>query len=289
MPLRLDASKHARQGTGRRLLAAAAVLGLLAAPAVARAQLVTGQVLDEATRAALGAVRIAALDTAGQEHASATTDSAGAFVLPVARGRYALRLERIGYRALTTEPLEVGSRETITLELRLGAEAIPLEPLVVVGRMRAAIGSEAFYRRMAAYGPVGAGRFYTRAWLDSISTVDVHMILARDPAVRIVRGRFNDVVIFDTRGTRCLPALFVDGVRIRNSADTDLSTLYHPDNIEGIEVYPSNAFTPGELNVEGCGSLAIWTRSPATGNPFTLKRVLTAAGVVAAMLLLLRL
>ncbi|HSJ15126.1 MAG TPA: carboxypeptidase-like regulatory domain-containing protein [Longimicrobiales bacterium] len=276
---------------GQRLLAAAAVaiLGPLTAPVVVRGQVIEGHVLDEATRSPLSDVRVAALDSAGQEHASAGTDSVGGFELPVARGRYSLRLERIGYQTLTTEPLQVGRRETVTLELRLGATAIPLEPLVVMARVRAAIGSAAFYRRMATYEPLGAGRFYTRAWIDSVSSANVHMLLARDPAVRIVRGRFHDVVIFDTRGTRCLPALFINGVLIRNNADTDLSTWFHPDDIEGIEIYPSNAFTPGELNVMGCGSLAIWTRSPGLGNPFTLRRLLTAGGVAAGLLLLLRL
>ena len=285
----LDMARRRSHRRWRPVLGTAAVLGLLAAPAAARAQLITGHVLDEATRAPLGAVRIAALDTAGREQASAATDSAGAFALPLARGRYSLRLERIGYQSLTTDTIGLGSRETITLELRLGVAAIPLEPLVVVGRVRAAVGSEAFYRRLEDYGRSGAGRFYTRAQIDATSTTDVHTLLARDPAVRLLRGRFNDVVIFEARGRKCLPALWVNGVRMRNDPETDLTTLFHPDNIEGVEIYPAEAFVPPELHAEGCGSLAIWTRSPAHGNPFTLRRVLTAAGVAAGLLLLLRL
>ncbi|HSJ15127.1 MAG TPA: carboxypeptidase-like regulatory domain-containing protein [Longimicrobiales bacterium] len=295
------ATKVANERLWRRALAATAVTAGLAVSAPTEAQVVIGHVLDEATRAPLAAVAVTALDASGREQASVGTDSAGSFVLPLAQGLYALRLERLGYHALTTEPIEVRGRETITLELRLGAEAIPLEPLVVVGRVRAAVGTAAFYRRMAYYGASGVGRFYTRAQIDSASTTDIHTLLKRDPAVRLLQSRctlgssrasascFNDVVIFDTRGVKCLPGLFVNGVRMRNDAETDLTTLFRPGDIEGIEVYPSEAFAPPELHVEGCGSLAIWTRAPEGGNPFTLRRILTAAGVAAGLLLMLRL
>lgn len=155
--------------------------------------------------------------------------------------------------------------------------------------MRAALGSEAFYRRAAIHGRSGIGRFYTQARLDSISSVNVHMLLARDPAVRVVRGRFNEYIVFSARGRQCLPGVFYNGVRLRYDPETDLTTQFQPGQIEGIEIYPVEAFVPPELHVEGCGSLAIWTRSPTEGNPFTRKRLLTAAGVAAGLMLLLRL
>ncbi|HSJ15129.1 MAG TPA: carboxypeptidase-like regulatory domain-containing protein [Longimicrobiales bacterium] len=131
MPQSRKASPPGRQPRAtsvRRLLSPVLATVLLALPGATRAQVVTGRVLDEANRTAIGAARVAALDTMGGEHASVLTDSAGRFQLPLAPGRYSLRLERIGYHAFTTVPLEARRRETITLELRLGAEAVPLEP-----------------------------------------------------------------------------------------------------------------------------------------------------------------
>jgi hypothetical protein len=260
------------------------VLAGLLVPQCGVAQVVIGRVLDEATRAPVPEVLVAALDTAGAVQVAMLSDSAGVFQLELAAGTYALRLERLGYTTLTTETMRLRRSETVTVEVRLGARAIALEPLVVLGRSRPAVGSEAFYRRMDAYRKVGIGRFMTRAQIDSSGASTVHMLLARDPAIRLMRYRFHEVVAFQARGTTCLPALYIDGVRVANNAETDISAWLHPDMLEGVEIYPDPAFVPGELRIEGCGALALWSRS-GRGNPFTLKRVLIAAGFLGAMLL----
>lgn len=268
----------------RRLIRPAVLLLALVLPQVAAGQVVIGRVIDEDTRAPVPQVLVAALDTAGAVQVSMLSDSAGAFQLGLAAGTYALRLERLGYETLTTDTVRLRRSETVTVEVRLGARAIPLEPLVVLGRSRPAIGSEAFYRRMDAYRKVGIGRFMTRGQIDSSGASTVHMLLARDPAVRILQYRLHEVVAFQARGTTCLPALYIDGVRVANNAETDISAWLHPDIIEGVEIYPDPAFAPPELRIEGCGALALWTRT-GRGNPFTLKRILFAAGFLGAMLL----
>jgi hypothetical protein len=257
---------------------------MLLVPQGVLAQVVIGRVIDEATRAPVPEVLVAALDTAGAVQVSMLSDSTGAFQLELAAGTYALRLERLGYATLTTDTMRLRRSETVTVEVRLGARAIALEPLVVLGRSRPAIGSEAFYRRMDAHRKVGIGRFMTRAQIDASGASTVHMLLARDPAVHLLRYRFHEVVAFRVRGTTCLPALYIDGVRVANNAETDISAWLHPDMLEGVEIYPDPAFVPGELRIEGCGALALWSRS-GRGNPFTLKRVLIAAGFLGAMLL----
>ena len=273
----------------RRLLPLLLGLVALLLPAPTSAQGMTGQVVDAASGVPLAEVRITVLDETSREHAVTVSDSSGQFVLPLPAGRYTLHLERLGYRALTTPSLAVNRAETVILELRLGAEAIPLEPLVVTSRVRSPpLGSDAFYRRMRQYRDVGAGRFFTRAQIDSTSTTNVHTLLARDPAVRIRRGRFTEYVAFESRGRTCLPALYLDGVYIRNHSETDLSAWIQPGQIEGIEIYPNPALAPAELVRGGeCGALAIWTRG-SRGNPFTLKRGLIAGGIVALMLLITR-
>lgn len=273
---------------GRLLLCAAAALA--AAPASAHAQAaVAGTVLDAASSAPVADVAVRAIDAAGRERLRVVSDSAGAFRIPLPAGRYTFQVERIGYEALNTPVVDLRRGELVTVEIRLGVAPVAIEPLVIRSRVPRAIGgADIFRRRMARQQAMGQGRFITREDIEETSVVSVNDLLARVPSVRIMplvgRSGSVDAVVLDHAGRRCLPALYLDGVLVGWTGETDLRDFYQPDMLEGIEIYRSEVETPPELRRQGCGAVALWTRG-ARGHAFSLRRIGIAAGFVTAVLL----
>ncbi len=71
-------------------------------------------------------------------------------------------------------------------------------------------------------------------------------------------------VIASRRGrTGCATALFVDGVFVGTTMDTDIDRYVNPVHIEGVEVYDGPAGLPAQFNKGNapCGALVIWTRT----------------------------
>lgn len=105
--------------------------GAAAAPATP-SQVVTGVVAEADGRPVLGAL-VALEDEEGRRVRSTLTDEAGRFRLPVASpGTYRLQVERLGYRAVVTEPFHVGEGETVRQDVEVAGEPIPVAGVDVV-------------------------------------------------------------------------------------------------------------------------------------------------------------
>lgn len=106
----------------------AAVAGLTS---VAAGQVVRGVVVEEASGRGLPGVVVVLLDSAGNRLSGVLVGDDGRFaVRAMAAGRYALRAERIGYRADTPTAVTLGAGQTV--ELRLVTRPVP----VVLGAVR---------------------------------------------------------------------------------------------------------------------------------------------------------
>jgi hypothetical protein len=273
----------------RRVLPLCAVLTVLALPRAAAGQAaVNGVVLDAETSQPVADVTIRAINEAGRERMRGVSDSAGYFSLALPPGRYTFQAEHIGYRTLNTPSVQVRRGDLVTVEIRVGVAPIAFEPLVVRLRQPNAVtGSERFHRRMAEQKAIGQGRFITRREIDSTSVASINDLLNRQPwlEVRPIVGRTgtNDVVIIRYAGRECLPALYIDGMPVGFTMDTDLRDFYSPDMLEGVEIYRTEVETPPELRRPGCGTVALWTRGQR-GNPFSLRRLGIAAGFIATAL-----
>ena len=116
------------------LLRAAAVVAVAVAagkPIAAHAQVVRGVVVDEASGRAMPGIVVVLLDSAGKRLAGVLADDAGRYAIRITiPGRYALRAERIGYRAEAPTPVKLAIGETV--EVRLVTRPIP----VVLGAVR---------------------------------------------------------------------------------------------------------------------------------------------------------
>jgi hypothetical protein len=102
-----------------------------ALPGIARAQVVRGVVVDEASGRGMPGIVVVLLDSAGKRLAGVLADDDGRYAIRSSvPGRYSLRAERIGYVAQAPTPVVLKSGETV--ELRLVTRPVP----VVLGAVR---------------------------------------------------------------------------------------------------------------------------------------------------------
>lgn len=248
----------------------------------ASAQVVVGRIIDPSVNSGIAGVHIVVLDSAAQERATADTDSLGQFRIQIAEGKYRIAATRLGYQPVTTPHFELAPRELVEVEIRMSANALGIEPLVVTTR-RAITSArlEGYYRRLERNGPFGLGRFITRGQIDSFPASHVSHYLAR-AGLRVVGDAGNARVY--SRG--CEMAIFVDGMQIDRGMVNDVVS---PMDLEGIEIYRSAVEVPAEfMNRTGCGAIVMWTREGETGTLSFWKALLLGAVAVGAGFLLMR-
>ena len=217
-----------------------------------------------------------------------TTDSLGRFSLRVpGAGRYGLRVSHPGHRPFQTDSVEVGRGETVSVEVRLGRNVIPLEPLVVTARIPADI--TGFHRRRLGGG---FGTFMTREEIEARAPGRTTELLRGMPGVTIRFERWGVGPTIEMRGGfgTCEPAIFVDGVLAPQYRGSRLDDFLTPDRIEGVEVYSSFSAAPVQYLAGTCGVILFWTRRGDRGNgePWHWKRVLIGLGAAVALILWIR-
>lgn len=121
-----------------RRAAAIVVAGVLASvlggtPGTLRAQAVVGTALDAADGSPVTGAFVLLVDERGAERARSLTTRSGTFRIGASPGTYRLRLERIGFEALETEPFALARGETVNRTLRVGARPIELSSIRVAG------------------------------------------------------------------------------------------------------------------------------------------------------------
>jgi len=247
------------------------------------AQAISGRVIDPAFNSGIAGVRLIVLDSASAQHATVDTDSLGNFRIGLTRGGYRIEATRIGYRAVTTPVIEVMRRELVEVEIRMSANAVSVEPLVVTARRNVPSARlEGYYRRLEREGKFGFGRFVTRAQMDSFPATYVSHHLSRS-GVRVVGDAGNARAY----SRNCELAVFLDGMAIEGGM---LNDIVVPSDLEGIEIYRSALEVPVEfLNRSGCGAIVMWTREGAPGRLSFWKAVMIGAATFGIGLLFMRL
>jgi hypothetical protein len=272
------------------LLAAA----VLAAPMTAQGQVILGRVYEEGRRTPVASAQIALLSADGRERSSTLTDSAGEFrVVPAVPGRYTLRVQHIAYAEYLSEVVDVERSETVELEIRLGRTVIPLQPLLVTARTRDTGRMTGFNERMRSHS---FGRFMTRSEIERRAGGRTTDLLRTVPGVSVVpiriRGRSGPeryMVSMRNGSATCQPAIYVDGVIVRQYAESTVDDMLSPDVLEGVEIYTSSAGAPAQYTESGtCGVILFWTRQGEGGAKFSWKRLLIGVGTLGAVILLIR-
>jgi hypothetical protein len=128
---------------------------------------ITGRVIDAATKAPVADVVVTATSPALQGEQLVVTDGSGSFRIPnLPPGDYSLRLEKETYKPFSRGGIAMRSASTIRVNLDLIPESLKAEEIVVVGRAPTVdVGStttgqtitQDFTRRIAVAPPAGKG------------------------------------------------------------------------------------------------------------------------------------
>lgn len=266
-------------------------------PGASAAQTVRGRVLEAETGAAVVGAELLILTEDGVPRVRGFSDTAGGFVLEAPTdGDYRLQVRHIGYAPFTSDVLEVYRDDAVTVMVRLGVSAIPLDPLVVVGRMGPEEGHLlAFQQRRLDPGRVG-GYFLTRAEIDRRPHATPSQLLLGVPGVTLQRINNSGAFTMDRSVIRmaagntgsiggCRANVFVDGSAVAQSETASVDDLLDATLIGGVEVYPRPITAPLQYQRDtGCGVVLFWTRRPGGGRrsrSHTLRWVLGTAAAVA--------
>lgn len=265
-----------------RVLIAAA---LLLVPTAARSQTVEGVVMDS-TRNPIADVRVELRPDEGGARPVVRTDSTGAFRFDsVAGGGAVLRFRHPSYTPVDSLRVEVRRGERVEIELRMGRSPILLEPLVV--RARADEGLAGFRDRMRVGG---FGRFVSRQQIDRSAALRASDLVRMVPGVQLAQGAPGNQLILMRGGGlgSCVPEIFIDGSRLRQTRDVGIDAFVNPAVLEGVEVYTSAATVPAVFaTTNPCGVVAYWTR-PAPPGRWSWKRLAVGVGLFAVLFLVVR-
>jgi hypothetical protein len=270
------------------------VVAVFMTPALARAQVILGIVVEEGSRDPVAGAEVALIASSGSQLSSVLADSAGVFrVVPPTAGAYTLQVRRLGYADYVSDAVAVERGETVEVEIRLGRAVIPLDPLIVTARTRDTGRMAGFNDRMRTQS---FGRFFTRSEIERRGGSRTSDLLRSVPGVSVVpvrvRGRSGPErnMVAMRRGTGvCEPAIFIDGVRVRQFPESTVDDLLSPETLEAVEVYTSVAGAPVQFTEPGtCGSVLFWTRQGEPGAKFSWKRLLIGAGALAGLVIILR-
>ncbi len=167
----------------RYVACGALVLALLPGTAAPmRAQVVRGTVVDEESRVAVPSAVIVLLDGRGTRVAGALTDEAGRFaILAPGAGSYALRVERIGYRGITSAPFSLSVGQSVEQLLAVPVVPRTLAGIVVRGRERCVVRPEEDDQ-------------VSRVWEEVRTALDAAVVTREQRLVRLTLERYDRYV-----------------------------------------------------------------------------------------------
>lgn len=223
--------------------------------------------MQEDGQAVIPRAQIELLGPDGQVLHTTLTNASGVFLIQTARpGEYRLRAEHIGFAPVTTDPVELAVDSVTHLAIRMGRDAVPLDPLEVVGRRVDQLGRATYagmYQRWGRSPSVGTNRVilpHEREFRGAWRVKDVLSYMGVDTSPRAFGPSLS------REGARCMVVVFWRGRQIR-SPDWALDLLETPvDEVEGIEIYTDPvASAPLELrpvldafDEVVCATVALW-------------------------------
>jgi hypothetical protein len=215
----------------------------------------------------------------------ALSDAQGYFLIPdVPPGDYSLEIHHIGYGEVE-RPIAVPPSRTVDMQIRLAAQAIEMEPLVVSMVRHPKLDLRGFYERQRFMERLGLGKFMTYEDVERRNPVRVSHMLEMIPStdlLRVCSGTCFNLVVFGNqkrlvspgRGqvsfVPCPADLYIDNIHVRLfrldsrglSVFDGIDSFLVPGEIAGIEVYRRASETPAEYTgaTEGCGAVVVWTK-----------------------------
>lgn len=269
---------------------AVGVLVCLLSVAEARAQTLSGRVLDADTGLPIAGAALQLVSTDGElTPFERISGEGGGFVFgEVPAGRYRLKGERLGYRETVSPFVAIEAGDTVAFEFRMATEAFLLEPLTVTASARPWYEHLTpptlweYYERREHLSALGRGRFLGPEELTVFAGMPVSLAIGTVVGMKAVAsergGRFH---VLGRRG--CDALFFMNGQQVRLRppelrADTNrvgfvpgptslewfMDDFVSMNDVEAIEVYRGASELPGEFhgfNGNGnCGAVVVWTK-----------------------------
>lgn len=269
----------------------------------ARAQILTGLVLDAASGEPIPGVRLRLFALDSTLVTAADTDDAGAFELRAREGGiYSVSAERLGYMPYHSDLMTLYDRGRLNVRVQMGVEAIPLTPFVVVADPVPAGRVGDFQGRRD--DPSLGGFFVGRAEIERRPTAMPSQLLQTLPTVELLEVQLEGIprsldrsLIYlpGTRGGsllagKCLAQVFINGVPFRQSQNgsATVDDVLLGARIVGVELYPRASSAPPGFQGSGeCGVVLYWTEEPGANsdNPWGFKRIFVGAGFILGVLI----
>jgi hypothetical protein len=263
-----------------------AIALLCAGPAAVGAQVIRGVVVEAESRTPIPGATIELLGEVGRAPIKATSDSAGLFVINIHRaGTFTIQARRLGFMVAEPDTVTLERDQVLSVEMRLGASAVPLEPVHVTARKVEWL-ADFERRRSGAFG-----RFITRKTIEERAPIRTSDLFSTMPGFVLTRQRRGQTVELQMRGTAglCQPAVWLDGLLVsQNVSGSMIDALVSPQMLEGVEVYNSVASAPPEFRAGNCGVLVFWTKQGGTDGRVgaSWKKALLGAGAAVLFIVL---
>jgi len=204
----------------------------------------------------------AAVEIAGT---SVRTDTAGAFRLFTRNvDTVTISIRRLGF-----SPIEAllqargGQWDTLVVEMEGSSQRLPNVKVQEDRNRRAYEGLRTFDERKAQ----GHGVFITRTDITDRNSLRLSDVLQTRRSINLVKVGTNRmgvrfVAYTGSRGTTCIPDMWLDGQRARGMEIDDLVAT----TVEAMELYDSFSTVPSQFahsaNSVPCGTIVVWTRIP---------------------------
>jgi hypothetical protein len=283
---------QARQRTPWRAVAPALALSCALVAGPVSGQMVRGIVVGAGDGQPIGDAQLVLRNEGGVVVATASSSADGRFALGLrAAGRVSLEVSHLGYRSWETAPFDIGPDAVIDVEVQLGIDAIPLEPITVVAQSTLSLGSlSAFRQRMA--DPSLDGYFIEE---EEISRRPVakpsDLVLGRPGMTTAPASSASGMDRGVIMAGGCPARTFIDGAPVRQGAGASIDDLLTPDRIAGIEIYPRGLGAPLQYQDSSqprCGVVLFWTKpaEPDADRGRSTGRLLLGLGLLAGILTL---
>lgn len=215
----------------------------------------------------------------GDSVTSAVTDSNGRFrVASPAPGTFSLIASAFGFKETRVGMFELGPDGSMNIEFRVGAEAMPIDG-ILVELQRPAIQHQlvrnGYVRRLQR----GLGEFITPYDIEQSVARTSSDLFRGIPGVAVqgvagggVNSYQGDVVRFFSANGYCTPTVYLDGLRLSPAITSNqpLDVLVPLQSIDAAEIYRRPSEVPIEYGATGiqpsseyggCGVLVLWTKT----------------------------
>jgi hypothetical protein len=164
-----------------------------------------------------------------------------------------LTVRAIG-RAPLDQAIELRNGDTLHVEFPLGASAVLLDTVRVVGTRLFSTMQGIDERRRRGFGTI-------RTEKDLQGRTDIVSTLQGLPSLRVERRRGSVLLVFPGRSMGglggCVASVYLDGMRV----GADQLLAYKPEELLAVEVYPRGQGAPLQYaTANGCGVVLVWTK-----------------------------